>query len=461
MDSAGQIKTLEFGVGSRPGLRSSSAIAPGEPISMGQNASTSLTSAAGDSPTSTTTTIGDQVVGERSRRTSERTGQATTSSVRSSSSSLGREQISEQTSEKKGRSRSSSVAESNKPTTNSVCLHCGASLDGNKEKVEFGELWQMQLRMIDEQRATLLEREAEMQELRESHTRLERRLERQNRRLSIACVRGNQEIDNGEAGASSNSSSTPATSTGSSQHAKLRSSSRVQAKHLSATSSPHSPSVSRSPSPCARASANKSAPNKRPSTPAPPNHLITNTMYEAPVTQQFASALSRDNEPEADRGEVVKVPSWRIVEPEPKSTHATSRRLQGGKDTENLSDEAFLQRHSKHEQEEKRIKRWDMQRVRKQREHEKLLKRYEEKEVRWHNQNAEESREVINTFMPSLDRIESIEVTDDLPVTAFGRLVPKLPPKEFSLPWFNPAKRAAETRESEPRKTRSKAKKEN
>ncbi|XP_015914621.2 uncharacterized protein [Parasteatoda tepidariorum] len=99
--------------------------------------------------------------------------------------------------------------------------------------------------------------------------------------------------------------------------------------------------------------------------------------------------------------------------------------------TENINDPVFQRRHLKCEMDERRRKRWDMQRLREQKVSQKLK-----------NKNSKESSggEIIinqksNSFYPNPLQIEYIEVTDVLPVLAFGCAIPLFQPCEFSLPW--------------------------
>ena len=434
MESAGHPKGSESSSGSRPGLRSCAALPSAEVSSMGQNALGTLVNGSVEEPQPSTASIAD--VHER-RRTSDRNAlhpPIVNMRGNGSSNSGGKDQGLALSHDVKAQRR----PEVNRTVNGSVCLHCGGSLEVKTDNENFKELYQLQLQLIDEQRATLLEREAELQELREVKNKLETRLSRMERNLS--AMPGGCEFGSGD---SLGSPTTPNV-----MCAKLSDAPRASAKQPDCFAF-GSELSSRSPSPCRR----KVKPVKRHRTPRP-DHVVTNVLYDAPLLKHTASALCRDSEPAGDRGNEVAVPSWRVVEDDQKLSASTLRRSTGGKDTENLSDDTFLQRHSKHETEEKRIKRWDLQRVRTQTEHEKLRKRYEEKEVKWHNQSAGETHEVISSFLPKPDDLKEIYITNDLPVVAFGAQVPNMPKAEFKLPWFDPTKRAAE---GGPRKTRSKA----
>lgn len=126
-------------------------------------------------------------------------------------------------------------------------------------------------------------------------------------------------------------------------------------------------------------------------------------------------------EKEVCTGEFVETPGWRIK-------MLTNRyQLEG---TENITDEAYQKRHQKHEMEEKRRKRWDIQRMREQRVFEKLRGK-QEKAAR----TSQEEKGDIQTFLPFIDELSHIEILDSVPVMVFGQAVPHIEPSEFELPW--------------------------
>uniref|UniRef100_A0A0A1WKM6 Protein male-specific lethal-1 n=1 Tax=Zeugodacus cucurbitae TaxID=28588 RepID=A0A0A1WKM6_ZEUCU len=101
--------------------------------------------------------------------------------------------------------------------------------------------------------------------------------------------------------------------------------------------------------------------------------------------------------------------------------------------TENLSDEAFLKRHEKLELAEKRRKKWDVQQIREQRRIEKLKRRHCKDEIQ-----IPPDQQPLLSFYPQPDAIQTICFTNDLPVQAFGELVPKLSALyDFDLPWLD------------------------
>lgn len=115
--------------------------------------------------------------------------------------------------------------------------------------------------------------------------------------------------------------------------------------------------------------------------------------------------------------------------------------------SEDLSEAAFLKRHAKHEADERRRKKWDIQRFREQKTIEKLKKRHcksDNSGVNLGIQGGCQSQPPLDdpqsvpfpmSLYPHASSIRHIETTDHLPVQAFGEAVPTLPPAEFSLPW--------------------------
>lgn len=102
---------------------------------------------------------------------------------------------------------------------------------------------------------------------------------------------------------------------------------------------------------------------------------------------------------------------------------------------EDVSDEAFLKRHQKYEVDERRRKKWDQQRIREQKNIERLRKRHLKEEYPEITTVAAKVPKVMTSFFPDIETIKFIQISDDLPISAFGEQIPKLLPKDFSLPW--------------------------
>ncbi|XP_039262848.2 uncharacterized protein LOC120338914 [Styela clava] len=116
----------------------------------------------------------------------------------------------------------------------------------------------------------------------------------------------------------------------------------------------------------------------------------------------------------------LKIPTWKEEEFSP---------LIGTSDQVNLEctdDATFIKRHMKHEQDEKKRKRWDIQRIREYRYNEKLRQKLMK-------QGAVYEAPVIETFSGHLHDAESVEVHESLPVNVFGYPTPHIEPEEFSL----------------------------
>lgn len=128
----------------------------------------------------------------------------------------------------------------------------------------------------------------------------------------------------------------------------------------------------------------------------------------------------------------LEVPRWR----ERPCTSCYS--LEG---TENLDDEVFNKRHHKQEADERRRKRWDVQRIREQRHVERLRRR--QRDGVWGppaGLNGLANTPPI-TFLPQPHRdARYIEITESVPVSAFGEILPALPECEFMLPWVGTSK---------------------
>lgn len=72
------------------------------------------------------------------------------------------------------------------------------------------------------------------------------------------------------------------------------------------------------------------------------------------------------------------------------------------------------------------LNRWDVQRIREQRHIERLKQRQERIGS---GSKSDETAEPLATFWPSIEDLRFIEITDELPVSAFGSPIPKLTPR--------------------------------
>lgn len=118
----------------------------------------------------------------------------------------------------------------------------------------------------------------------------------------------------------------------------------------------------------------------------------------------------------------LEIPKWTIKE---------FTGLYSIEGTEDLSDDTFLKRHAKLEYDEKRRKKWDVQRIREQRTIERLKRRHCKDEL----QEAENNVQDLSTFFPTPESIKFIQITDELPVNAFGESIPLSTNEDFNIPW--------------------------
>lgn len=144
------------------------------------------------------------------------------------------------------------------------------------------------------------------------------------------------------------------------------------------------------------------------------------------------SLASEEIQNSHDQDEII-TPGWKIF-----NIRSSSRKQSCPEPIEDVSDEAYLKRHKKHEESERRRKRWDNQRYREQKERENLLRRYRKvhmREVKSPEDGSSKEQKLDSFSCPSRE-VEEIHIMDRLPVSAFGTMVPRLEPSPFSLPWF-------------------------
>ncbi|KAK3108461.1 hypothetical protein FSP39_008351 [Pinctada imbricata] len=147
------------------------------------------------------------------------------------------------------------------------------------------------------------------------------------------------------------------------------------------------------------------------------NDLYYVSYYE-PVSEEIDVSCRKDIIKNAQTQLQVETPSWK-----PKK-YPSLWVMEG---TENVEDEVYVKRHQKLEIEEKRRKRWDLQRMREQKIYDKLR----EKEATC----SKKEEETLESFYPRLEDITHIEVSDFVPVMAFGHPLPSLNKVDFELPW--------------------------
>lgn len=160
--------------------------------------------------------------------------------------------------------------------------------------------------------------------------------------------------------------------------------------------------------------------------------LMTNKEY----TINHWKTCDIDNEEEFDKtykeGVCLEVPRWKEFEL-PASPTKEIENLPA----EDISDEAIQKRHLKYEADERRRKKWDQQRIREQKNIERLKKRHLKEEYAEMMSLNNKVKKSMTSFFPDIKTIKFIQISDDLPICAFGQQIPKLTPKDFSLPWMS------------------------
>lgn len=126
----------------------------------------------------------------------------------------------------------------------------------------------------------------------------------------------------------------------------------------------------------------------------------------------------------------LEIPRWKERELSP---------LTSSEGTEDLSVEAFHKRHARLELDEKKRKKWDIQRIREQRNVERLRRRLLKDEPT----DVADGAEDVGSFYPPAENIKFVQITDDLPIQAFGEFIPVISAAEFGLPWQTAPSRPA------------------
>ena len=79
------------------------------------------------------------------------------------------------------------------------------------------------------------------------------------------------------------------------------------------------------------------------------------------------------------------------------------------------------------------LPRWDDQRLRQERELEKLRANQEKKSP---EQSKSKTNKKRTSLLPALEEVKAICVQETNPVSIFGRPLPDIEAKDFSLPWL-------------------------
>lgn len=189
----------------------------------------------------------------------------------------------------------------------------------------------------------------------------------------------------------------------------------------------------------------------------------TDEIYYCSAGEDF---VAREKEEiEKIKAEAV-LPEWRV---NPLQGLSVRERISESEEAEVLEEAVFLKRHSKLELDERRRKRWDMQRIREQVNLQRLKARYEQPEhltkyssvtngsskknstkskKKGKGKNSkkgaedkgtkeEDEDQMSESLYPDPVNITHIEVSDKLPLCAFGLPIPIVPAEEFSIPWLS------------------------
>jgi len=193
------------------------------------------------------------------------------------------------------------------------------------------------------------------------------------------------------------------------------------------------------------------------------NFLRTNVAYLDPPFKRLLCNKKEASKTD-DNIKKVPVPPWRAIDQDSNAIINEETAIE-----EDTSDVAYDKRHSKPEQEEKRRKRWDLQQARQQRQHEMLVQRYIDRQKKGSSQGKSgdfssankqlKQTSAIDSLSKGSDGIYALDVTEIVPVCAFGYPLPSLTPRELDIPWFNIAKREVQLRNAKQKQvTRSKRK---
>lgn len=175
--------------------------------------------------------------------------------------------------------------------------------------------------------------------------------------------------------------------------------------------------------------------------------LQSSYLYHVGCKNEYQTQEELSDVASLQRG--VEVPRWRIL-PEfealpnktkfikskevPEWRHKPMHPAYTMEGTENIEDDTILKRHARHEMDEKRRKRWDIQRMRQQQQFEKL-KASEARRGRKEKKGRETSSPI--SLLPSLEDMTHLMVSDTVPISVFGVPLPNLPHAPFSLPWLD------------------------
>ncbi|XP_070566809.1 male-specific lethal 1-like 1 [Ptychodera flava] len=278
------------------------------------------------------------------------------------------------------------------------------------------ELLLLHLDVIQEQQRQLLAKDREAKTLRSERDTLKCRLERMERRMSLAQKSGHKSQE-------TEAPQTKSTTLQTNKRRAAEESTTLGSKRFHTTSQKLSNSAKSSTKSEKQISLLQK--DKEKGKEKEEKLFRTNVHY---VSQNRVPPVLSDV---ACCEEPVLLPEWRL-------NIVTS--VSSSEGTEDLDDEVFTKRHQKYEIDERKRKRWDIQRIRELRQHEMLERKLLKKD---------QQTDLLTTFRPNTYDVESVEVHEMLPVTVFNQPLPSMQQIDFELPWFD-----VKTREKEDNKQR-------
>ncbi|GAB0089120.1 hypothetical protein DMENIID0001_036100 [Sergentomyia squamirostris] len=157
-------------------------------------------------------------------------------------------------------------------------------------------------------------------------------------------------------------------------------------------------------------------------------HYITRDWELMDTEEELGQIIEKRGDVEI----ILEVPSWREVESE--EDEAIDKSMQSSSSPiEEIREESYMKRHLKFEIDERRRKKWDVQRIREQRTIERLKKRHYKTDNSCVGEERMTSCPI--SFFPNPTSIRFIQITEKLPVQAFGEQIPALSTTNFNLPW--------------------------
>lgn len=312
-------------------------------------------------------------------------------------------------------------------------LNCHSELYGMRDMLlchsrmavtqHYREILSLQMSLILEQQQQIQQKEAELVALRQEKQQLESRIERMDRRMSVMQRRsrlanGNEEeedesLDRSNANRVSSDAQTEKTTPTSLEQPSVT-------KSLKSSNSSESKVQLTANKPTAKRklqSEGKNSDKKKPKLQS----------SELRTTFEYNGIGSCNTEVSfVNKEDKILIPSWRLSSPTP----GQSPKVKSEVKTEDTSDDMYLKRHRKYEESERKRKRWDLQRARTLIQHQYLLDRYKrihEKTLKPTNQKA--SKPNIDTFLPKPQEIKEIEISDTVPLMAFGCTIPYSEPR--------------------------------